>query len=331
MNKRLPDALEDCLWRMEQGESLDSVLAHHPDLAARLHPLLETAVRARPAIREDLPLTVMARQRARGLALAADLRREKNHPLFQRNIWRPALLVLSVIALLVISGNGLLIASAHSIPGDPLYPFKRSVESTQLQLASDPAKRQVLAHTFRERRVDETRLLIIEERVEDVEFSGVVTSQSDDEWLVSGFSVIVTAQTDIEAGIGVGDEVEVVGTTNADGCVDAIRLSLEKDFTTEFENSEVSPMKTASPEEDHVEGSPTQTTILEDTNLEDAPTQSSSPEDGHMEDSSTQTFSPDDGHSQSSATQTPSPEDDPPKDLSTRTVCPEEPLNPEDG
>ena len=78
-------------------------------------------------------MTVLARQRAHGLAMAAELRQAKNRNPVRRISWRPALTVLAVIALLVMSSNGLLIASAHSIPGDTLYPLKRSVESTQLR------------------------------------------------------------------------------------------------------------------------------------------------------------------------------------------------------
>jgi hypothetical protein len=247
MNKRLLDALENCLQRLEQGEALDSVLVAHPEQAAQLRPLLETAVRARSASPKDLSQAALARQRARGLALAADLRQAKNRPFFmQRRFWRPAVTILAVIALLVMSSNGLLIASAHSIPGDTLYPLKRSVESTRLQLASDPAKKQALEHTFNERRVDETKSLIGDERVESVEFSGVVMSQSEGEWLVSGISVIVTPLTEIDKGIRVGDEIEVRGSTNAAGGVDATRLSLESGSDTELDNPEESPMQTPS-------------------------------------------------------------------------------------
>jgi hypothetical protein len=226
MNRKISDALENCLQRMEQGEPLDAVLSRYPQLAAQLRPLLETAVRARSAGVENLPLTALARQRSRGLALAADLRRGKGRNPIRWHSWRPALTVLSVIALLAMSSNGLLIASAHSIPGDTLYPLKRSVESTQLHLVSDPVEREALEHEFDERRVDETRSLLTDQRVEGVEFSGLVSSQSETEWLVSDIHVVVTAHTKIDANIVIGDMVDVHGATNHSGGVDATRLTL---------------------------------------------------------------------------------------------------------
>jgi Domain of unknown function (DUF5666)/Domain of unknown function (DUF5667) len=258
MNKRLPDALENCLQRMDQGESLDSALALYPELAAQLRPLLETAARARSARRESLPQAVLVRQRSRGLALAAELRQGKNRRLLQRRFWRPAVTILAVIAILVMSSNGLLIASAHSIPGDTLYPLKRSLESTQLHLVSNPAKRQVLEREFGERRVDETKSLLTHQRIENVDFTGVVSSQSEGKWLVSGISVNVTPHTEIDEGILVGDEIEVHGTTDSGGSVAASQLSLVKKTAPNPEHPEASPTPTPSPESS-VESAPTET------------------------------------------------------------------------
>ena len=226
MNKIMLDALESCLQLMEKGEQLDSALARYPGLQAQLRPLLEAAVCARSARVESLPTTTLARQRARGLALAADLRRQKiRHPL-RKYSWRPVMTALSVLAILVMSSNGLLIASAHSIPGDTLYPLKRSVESTQLHLVSDPVEKDALERTFDERRVEETRSLIADERVEEVEFNGLVSSQSESVWEVSGIKVVITPHTQIDAGIHVGDRVDVDGSTNPSGGMDATHISL---------------------------------------------------------------------------------------------------------
>jgi len=247
MNRKLLDALERCLQGMEQGEPLDSVLTRFPHLAAQLRPLLETAVRARSTRLEGLPPAALARQRSRGLVLAANLRRGKQRIPVRRHSWRSTIIVLSVIALLVMSSNGLLIASAHSIPGDTLYPLKRSVESTQLHLVSDPAEREALEHQFDERRVDETWSLLTDRRVEGVEFIGLVSSQSKNEWLVSGISVVVTGHTQIDGDVRVGNEVEVHGATNLVGGVDATRLTLVKNPPTD-DSQEVSPTQVPSPD-----------------------------------------------------------------------------------
>jgi hypothetical protein len=323
MNSILPDILENCLQRMDQGETLDSVLAHYPRLAGELRPLLEAAVLARSTSRESLPVGVLSRQRSRGLALAADLRQGKNPALVLGRFWRPVLMVLSVIVLLVIGTNNLLTASAHSLPGDTLYPLKRSVESTQLQLVSDPVKKLELEHTFSQRRVDETKSLISEERAEEVEFTGVVLSQSDGEWLVSGIPVVVNSQTEIEKGIKVGDVIEVKGSTNSAGDVVAISLRLDQDHGSDATLPEESPTQPASPEDGHPEDTSIPTVLPEEDHPEVSPTQPAFPEGDHPESTPTQISSPENDHSEGSLTQTPFPEGDHPESSSTQSPTPD--------
>src|SRR5664280_534481 len=228
MNKGLIDALEACLEMMEDGEGIDAVLAAYPHLAARMRPLLMTAFRVRSSNPEPLPQTTLSRQRSRGLTLAADMRQGKIRYKVHGRFFRPVIAIVLVIVLLVMSSNGLLVASAHSIPGDSLYPLKRSLETTQLQLVFNIAQRQVLEKTFRERRVAETKSLISIRRIEDVDFTGVVTNQSGDEWQVSGIPVVINDQVNLEEKIEIGDDIDVHGSTDLAGTVEAIHLSLAK-------------------------------------------------------------------------------------------------------
>jgi hypothetical protein len=247
MNKELIEALDACLQRMERGEPLDYVLAGYPKLAGQLQPLLTTAARARSAGRAPFPPILLVRQRSRGLSLAADLRQGKiRHPAILHNL-RPVLMIFLVIVFLVMSSNSILVASAKSIPGDTLYLIKRSVESTQLDLVSDSAQKQTLEQAFSERRVDETKSLIIIKRIEYVDFTGVVTSQLKDEWIVSGISVVMTGQVAIDRQIKIGDHVEVYGSTDTDGTVAGIRVSLAVDAGLDGDLPEVSPSPTPSP------------------------------------------------------------------------------------
>lgn len=247
MNKELLEALEICLRRQERGESLDSLLASYPAFAAQLRPLLETAACARAPQHVSISPQVLARQRTRGLALAAELRPGKRHLPRLGRVWRTAITFLSVAAFLLMSSNGLLLASAHSIPGDTLYPLKRSVELTQLQLVSDLHKRQLLERSFSERRVEETRSLITDKRVENVEFNGQVSFQSAGQWLVSGIPVLITSQTIIDASIQLGDYVEVDGITNTSGDVQAVHLSHAGEFDLDDGDSGLTPTPTTSP------------------------------------------------------------------------------------
>ncbi len=134
-----------------------------------------------------------------------------------------------VIAVLVMSTNGLLVASARALPGDRLYPLKRGIETSQLRFTLEADKKISLEHQFDERRVDETQSLINVMRAEPVEFSGRLTDMQEDEWLVSGIPVRLTDETIIEPGIEIGDEVEVDGMTTSLGLVEATHLLLARD------------------------------------------------------------------------------------------------------
>jgi hypothetical protein len=229
MNKKQFDLLEEGLQRLDSGESLESILASHPEEADLLRPLLTTSARLRPGSTSPLPVAVLSRQRTRGLALAAELRGGRRRNPRTARFWRQIVTATAVIALLAMSGQGLLIASAHSIPGDTLYPLKRSVESTQLQFVSDPTQKRSLEQEFSDRRIEETKSLLTIQRIEPVSFDGAVTSQNDMQWIVSGIPVFLTPTTQIDPGIRIGDEVEVYGMTNAAGGVDASRITLHND------------------------------------------------------------------------------------------------------
>jgi hypothetical protein len=225
MKKILLDALENCLEAMEKGASLDAALNRYPGLAAELKPLLEAAQRAQTLSGRDLPLGAISRGRMRVLSAAEDLRAARSPRFLHRSSWRNALITFVTVLVLLLGGNGLLVASAQSLPGDPLYAIKRSVEQTQLFFLFDPTQRQAMQITLSQRRVDETKSLITNNRVEPVVFDGVVASQTEDGWLVSGIPVIITSQTRVDGNLHIGDSVTVSGETNADGRVEASHLT----------------------------------------------------------------------------------------------------------
>jgi len=225
MDKELLDALDSCLAAMQAGQTLETALGRFPQLEARLRPLLEVAERTRTLGGSELPVGASSRGRARLLAQAADLRRSTSGPVRRRVAWRTVLASVIAVLALVLGGNGLLMASAHSLPGDPLYAFKRSMEDTQLSLLADPVQRQALQVAFSQRRLDETRSLISIGRVEPVVFDGVVASRTGDGWLVSGIPVVVGSGTRVDSPLEVGDRVSVSGETGADGNVVASHLA----------------------------------------------------------------------------------------------------------
>ncbi len=234
MNRQLMNALENCLQAINDGEALDSILERYPHLAADLRPLLEAAQMARTlrpgpgqaVNRSPVPQNAQTRSRARVLSAAARLR-EVHAPRRITPALRTAFAMLGVALFLILGGNGLLVASASSLPGEPLYAVKRGMENLQLSLASDPQEKAIIEQELYDLRIEETGTLLHEQRVERVEFSGLVESQTSNGWVVSGIPVIVTVQTELDGVITPGAHVEIRGQTQTDGSVWAERVKVE--------------------------------------------------------------------------------------------------------
>src|SRR6476620_2900288 len=126
------ELLEICLQDIEKGASLDSVLSRYPDQVADLRPLLETAMKAIRVPVPDPSSEVIRRNRAKVLQHAAELREAKVQRAPARRLWsvslRRALVTLVVIGILFMSSTGLVRAASTTLPGDQLYPVKRTWE-----------------------------------------------------------------------------------------------------------------------------------------------------------------------------------------------------------
>ena len=140
-DKRLDDVLNECIDRLGRGASIEDCLADHADVAEELRPLLLTAHVLQSA----------ARLRARAEARTAGRARLEQVMAAQRakRRWQPALpgpimawAASAAMLVMVLGGFGVVSASSGSVPGDALYPVKRTVERVQLAwpLQSDEAK-----------------------------------------------------------------------------------------------------------------------------------------------------------------------------------------------
>jgi hypothetical protein len=219
MNKY--EILETCLKELEQGENLDTILFRRPELADELRPLLETAAKAK-AIAVTPPSEAIVRaNRARLLQRAAELREQKA-VLPARRLWsvplRRALVALTVIAMLFISGTSLVRASTTTLPGDSLYPVKRTWEDLSLLFIFDKQQREALEFQHENERLEELQELLARGRTATVDFAGYVTRQSPTEWLVSGIPVFLSADTiaPLEP-VAIGAAVRVHGKTQGTG------------------------------------------------------------------------------------------------------------------
>ncbi len=145
------DILQECLERLEQGESLETVLARYPTQRDELAPLVALATQVRqaaPSFNESAKSRV--RYQVYGAARVRAVPRA--HPAWQTWLARVASSVLMVMVL----GASALVATAESAPGKPLFPARALFNEARAQRIADP------------RAALELHLQNAEERLEDV-------------------------------------------------------------------------------------------------------------------------------------------------------------------
>ncbi len=230
------EALEQCLARVRRGESAQACLASYPDLADELGPLMAIAqeLRTRAGERPVATSPALAAGRERFLQQAAELRARRRRAAVVARLRQfpqalAALLTLllrrgmastmAAIALVVLLLAGTTtMASANSLPGDPLYPVKRVAESVQLALTFSQADRAQVQQTLDRRRIDETRAVLELHKVTRVSFRGAVESLADSTLVAAGFTVqIVPTTRMLGATPRAGQVVSVIALSREDG------------------------------------------------------------------------------------------------------------------
>jgi hypothetical protein len=229
----LYDVLEICLNEIEHGADIDTVLFRYSEYADELRPILEASVKAREMTVPAPSQEIVRRNRAKVLQHVAQIREQKAAP-SPRRLWsvplRRALVTLMVIVVLFAGSTGLVRASSSTVPGDSLYPVKRTWEDVLVLLTFDPEKRDVLEFEHENERYEELHELLTEGRAEKVDFSGYVTRQYSDEWLVSGIRVRISPQTRVpDEPVNIGDAVRVKGLTQSGDSVLATEIKLLSD------------------------------------------------------------------------------------------------------
>ncbi len=171
--------VNDCLERMAAGESVAECLARYPEHADELAPILQMG---RATIDVSRAARPSAAGRARGMARMQAALEEGRHRrrrrwqmprVFWRPISTPIAAAFAVVFLTVVAAGGTTVASADSIPGEPLYPVKSIRESVEERIArSNERKAQVHAKLARERG-REMRELIARGRIYEAEVVAV--------------------------------------------------------------------------------------------------------------------------------------------------------------
>ena len=246
----LYDALENCLEALERGASLDQALARYPLLADQLRPLLAVSLMARSASRLHVPADIRHRGRVRLLQKSDDLTESRRGRRRIISFFPRMALTATLVGVLALTSTGLVSASSSSLPGQQLYPVKRTWESLRLWLVFNPEQRDVLESTFEQERLDETYELLGLQMSAPITFSGLLARRSDGAWQISGIPVSVTASTRLPVGpISVGAPVTVIGTTRADGSVEATEIQFLQP------GASLPPLEPSENEEQNREGS----------------------------------------------------------------------------
>jgi hypothetical protein len=221
------DILIECLEALQAGTTVEQLLARYPSEAAQLEPALQAAANL-SALRGIGPSpAVQSRARAAFLAKAAAMRPAS--PLTARAGWllRPLVAFVTVVVLLAVVGGGVLGTSASSLPGDPLYGLKRSVESLELSLTRDPVRRVNLEESYAHRRVQEAKAVQSSKRAATVQFSALIQTMESDVWTLGGMAVQVGPGTSVQGTPAVGEFVEVTGRVQSNGQIVADRIEVQ--------------------------------------------------------------------------------------------------------
>lgn len=226
MDEQLIDALEVCLVALHTGVELENCLALYPDISVELRTALEGARYAQILACSEVPTVPLKSSRARFRMRVAQL--DGSQCLFSYALRFPRLAFIALLVILVfsLSWNGLLVASAKSLPGDSLYPVKRAAEKVVLSLPTIIESRHEIENVYYHRRAEEVENLFRLGRSEKISLEGVLTELSVTRMIVEGIPVVADASTRIFGKINPGMGVEVEGLTNPAGFIQATEIHL---------------------------------------------------------------------------------------------------------
>ena len=210
--------LIQCLDDLESGETIADIVARYPDQAADIRPILEMAqelgtLAADPSPRAQAASQALFLTHARAIGQVEKSRRQgvAGNGRYL-SWWRRLGVALAAVVMLLVITLTVVEESAAALPGDALYPVKRTRETLQLALTRDKG---ALTEHLRQIRVDEIRSLLTLQRQETVLCEGVLESMTDTIWQVYGLEVVITTQTKIQGTPRVGSLVLIRGLTQS--------------------------------------------------------------------------------------------------------------------
>ena len=194
--KDLNWVFDQCLVKLQNGASLESVLAEYPEWKQELRPVLEAVLAVWESRGSDtVPVAAMTRSRER---LQEDAQRRRavapRESAFQRWFRSLRMATVPAVLLLVTIGLGLTgLASVQALPGQPLYPVKLAAERFTLSLPASASQRLAREETYDIRRNEEVETLMHQQREQEVYFTGYLSRGEDLAWRVDHMVVEVPA------------------------------------------------------------------------------------------------------------------------------------------
>ena len=154
----LPAILDDCLQRLQTGETVAACLDRYPDQASELAPMLMAAARLRPLAGQRLSDAQRAQGRAAVRAAARTQVARAAHPgrgpgwgWMKSRAFGLAVAALAVVLVLALAGTTVL----ASQPGDAGYPLRVVAERAPAALQPSPAGRADAELRIADRRLDD--------------------------------------------------------------------------------------------------------------------------------------------------------------------------------
>lgn len=219
--RNVDDKLEDALTMLAAGVPVAEILADAGDDADWLRPLLEIATEVgelHTAISVPSPQASLQRMLVYSEELAATSPPIRSTSLGWSTVlaslfrgWLPRLAtgLVSALLMVVLLGGTLTVLAQRSLPGQPLYSFKRAGEMLQLGLTLDSAQRDQLLKNYNQRRQMEAKLLLEQNQVATVDFLGQVEMVTETSLTVDSLAIQLTPQTRVSGNLAVGAQVEV--------------------------------------------------------------------------------------------------------------------------
>jgi hypothetical protein len=174
------EILDQCLTLIQLGKaSIPDCLQTYPEYAGFIEPLLLIALQVQSTLAPDDPNDAFVA--ATKMRIVNQLRASRKAPQTVRVkphrrrlfIPRPAMAAITLVCafIMLISGFGVTSVSAKALPGDSLYPVKRSMEELRLLLTTSPTEDAKLLTEYMGRRLQEMEELSKLDSSQDLELS----------------------------------------------------------------------------------------------------------------------------------------------------------------